>query len=287
MTKQAKQIISVMIILFSLGFCHAEELDLEIPAPPESEMQGKQTMTAFGRDVQTADYLSTQKQDRIKEYYRCFFNNQGFKNTQEKNLGEIKLLRFKKEDWMNKQELVIDVVLFNDPKGTKVSIGKYLQNLGGPDIEENKPSLKDLGITFPQEDKPGKDLKMIPRPPESIRWVNSDKKDGSILLYASPLSVTQLKEFYQRQMPAQGWEIEKESNVGEAAKAYKQATHKKDLGLPTLFADGENLEQIITDAYVLIFKTSRDRAKITIYPNFMDRKSGSFVQIDYRGGNNL
>ncbi len=279
----AKQIILTLIILFSLGFCHAEELDIEIPAPPESEMQSKQTMTAFGRDVQSFDYLSSQKQERIKEYYRCFLNNQGFKNTREKNLGEIKLLRFKKEDWMGKQELVVDVVLFEDPQGTKVSIAKYLQNAGCPDIEENKISLKDIVGSFPQEDTQGKDLKMIPRPPESIPWLNSDREGSSNLLYASPLSVAQLKEFYQRQMPAQGWEMEKESNVGEAAKAYKQATHKKDLGLPTLFADGENLEQVITDAYVLICKTSQDRAKITIYPNFMDRKAGSLVQIDYRG----
>ncbi|MFH0791215.1 MAG: hypothetical protein V2A64_06240 [Candidatus Omnitrophota bacterium] len=280
-------LILIMLILFPLGFCRAEELNIEIPVPPESELTAQQTMTVLGRNVQSSDYLSTQKQDRIKEYYRCFFNNQGFKNTPGKNLGEIELLRFKKEDWMKKQELVVDVVLFEDPQGTKVSIAKYLQNAGCPDIEESKLSLKDLAVTLPTEDAPGKDLKIIPRPPESVRLVSPGKEGGSVFLYASPLPVNQLKEFYRSQMRYQGWETEKESNVGEAAQAYKQAAHKKDLGLPALFGDGGNLEQVINNACVLIFKGSEGRAKITIYPNFMDNKSGSLVQIDYRGNNKL
>lgn len=275
--------ILTMIILFPLGFCRAGELDIEVPIPPESKIIDTQTITAFGRDIQAAAYISTQTQNRLKEYYRWFFNNQGFKNTQEKDMREINQLRFKKADWMNKQELVIDVILFEDPQGTKVSIAKYLQNAGSPDIEESKLSLKDIAGTIPTEDAPGKDLKMIPRPPESTRWVSSDKEGGSILLYASSLPVNRLKDFYRGQMSDQGWEIEKEIDVKEAVEKYKKAAHEKDFGLPAPFADAESLEQVISDAHVLNFKGSAGRAKITIYPNFMDSKSGSLVQIDYRG----
>jgi hypothetical protein len=100
-------------------------------------------------------------------------------------------------------------------------------------------------------------------------------------MYTTSLPVDETKEFYNSKMPYQGWQLLKESNVGQAADAYKRNTGKKSLVGGSLFA-GVNLDRVINDSHALDFSGSYGSARITIFPNFAGRELGSIVQIIYK-----
>lgn len=278
-----KQIVrfAILGILFLVltGLVYAETRpDFQVPAPPAGELLDTQAFTLGGRGFKAYLYKSDKDEAAIAEYYQRFFKSHDFENI----LDEIeekqnkRLLRFKKED------LVVGIALMPKAEGTEVVISEYLQPAGSPPPEKLKPSVNDL--TLPQEDQPGKDLKIIPRPPQGIRWMSMDTGKRAHLMYATPLGVGEVVGFYKANMPDNSWEIERETATRDTMDTYVQATGKKDLGIKTPFRDAEDLNEIIKDSYVLDFKSGYGRARITVFPNFMDRRLGSLVQIVYGQG---
>jgi hypothetical protein len=251
--------------------------DSDFPLPPESELLETKDLRLGGRDIQTFVYKSKVDQYNITEYYRKFFQDKEFDNLLDKRekRKDKQLLKFKKG------ELVFSLAIIPKPDGTHVVIAKYLEPAGSPPLESMELSVKDSLFALPQQDGPGKDLDFIPRPPESIRWLRQDLERRSLLTYATKLSVEEVVAFYKAQMPAQGWEFIKETATQQAVEAYKSTTGKKDLGLEKPFSDGEDLNQIINDSYVLDFKGRAGEVRLTIFPNFVDRKLGTLVQIAY------
>jgi len=254
-------------------------LDFKVPQPPESKLLHTKLVELANTDVQTVLYTSREDEAAILEYYQQFFSSQGFEAILDKQrqTRNKRLLRFKKDD------LVVSIALLSKLEETEVVVAKYLQPEGAPPIEELKPSLKDSMFALPKEDCEGEDLDIIPRPPDSVRLLSLDRGNMVTLSYATSLFVEEARDFYKLNMPYQGWEIKQEMAAADGLNAYKRTTGKSSLGVKAPF-EGFNVEQVIRDSYLLEFYGRFGRANITILPNFMDRESGSMVQINYSSG---
>jgi hypothetical protein len=221
-------------------------------------------------------------------------NSAGQLNRKMSEAGVV-FFRFKGKDkeYLHPGEaFVVDIVLTRKDKdgqnGTLVVISKYIQSENSPDIEKSLISVKDPMFSIPEpeseEDVPGEDLKIIPRPPQSTRWSASAQKNQVRLIYATSLSVTEAVEFYKNKMPGYDWQVERETATKDALDAYTQATGGKEaFRVPKFFGGLEDPKEIIRGGYVLNFKGSQGQAQITVMPNFIDTKRGSIVSISYYG----
>lgn len=274
-----RAIFLIFCILAFPGLAQAREgLNFKVPAPPESKMlENTQGEKKIGDKVlRGADYQSAKEQAAIIEYYQGFFEEEDFKQIQDNYLHEgagVRRLRFKKED------LVVDLILMPNAQGTSVGIVKYLQPQGSPDLEKTLPAVSDL-ISLPQTDSEGEDLATIPRPPKSVRVQSFGLGKTIQLIYTSSLPIEEVKEFYLDQMPYAGWQIKRDAPVSQAAEAYKSKTGKNTL-VPPIFSDGENLGNVAAGAALLDFENQGEKARITIFSNFMGKESGSMVHIEY------
>lgn len=279
----------LQVIILTLGICGSsslsraeESVDVEVPAPVEGKVVGTDTIAVLGRDVGCTYYLSPQGKNSIVAYYQQYFSGQGFQQTVDKEISSVRQLRFKKLFMSQGKELVVEFVLSDKPNGTGVAIGKYTQDTGAGDIEKTPLSWREERFAPPKEDVPGEDLAIIPRPPESVRWMSLEKGKNVFLTYATSLSVDELQDFYRNQMESRNWQVKRDfSAAQEAVSEYKKVTKKKAIVTYSPFSDGEDMEGIIADARALDFEGEEGKAKITIFPNFMDRSMGSVAQIFY------
>jgi hypothetical protein len=211
--------------------------------------------------------------EQLLKYYRDFFKSRDFRQIMDKgNEAGGRFLRFQKED------LVVTINLKPLADKTQIVAAKFLQPAGTPPPEEIKPSVKDGLFTLPAKDFPGRDLAFIPRPPDSVRLFNN----ANTFIYTTKLPLPEAVRFYQAQMVAKGWQESNQVATRDAVTAYKKNTGKKTLGVESPFSDGENLEQVIQDSYMLFFTSIYGQAEITVMPNFMDRKAGSMIQVSYK-----
>jgi len=76
----------------------------------------------------------------------------------------------------------------------------------------------------PTSDVPGRDLPDVPRYPGSIRTmygiIPGSPDTGFYIMYDAPGSAKEVKDFYEKQLPANGWES---SLTVEAAEEYNQS----------------------------------------------------------------
>jgi hypothetical protein len=109
---------------------------------------------------------------------------------------------------------------------------------------------------------------------------DSDNWGGSRLIYTTPLSVLETKDFYLQQMPVEGWVIEKEIAPQENPEPYQRALGgARKAGLAQLLQI--DLGEFVQQSYLLEFKGSQGRAQITIFPNLLDKGRTSMVSITY------
>lgn len=273
-----KSFTAFLIILVGLSPLYAEnDLNFKIPTPANAKSLDSKEFTLGGRQILAELYGCDKTPDEVSDFYRNFFQEQGFqKKTDKPNVKTKKqFLRFKKN------ELVIDITVYDKQGQTEVGITKYLEPAGEPSLEKLKPSVKDSIFTLPKEDLPGKDITGISRPPESVRISSMDFGKSAQALYTTTLNAETTSDFYRKNMASSQWVLSNEIATKQAADAYKKTTKKKELGIESFFSDGESFEQIINDSYVLNFYSGKSKCQITIFPNFLSRELGSMVQISY------
>lgn len=270
--------VSIIVLAFCFSACAENDLTFDVPAPPHSKFLDSKEFRMAGRQIYALLYGSDESAETIGEYYRNFFQKQDFQKISDKPNEKTnkQLLGFKKD------ELVVKIAIMVKDDETEIVVTKYLEPAGEPPLEKTKPSVKDTLFALPKEDVPGKDLAVVPRPPQSVRIMDMDRGPTATIMYTTSLDVNAAADFYRVKMPEQEWTLAKEMAAKKAVQAYEEATGKKSLGIKSPFSDGEDFEQVISDSYVLDFKASFGSAQITIFPNFLDRKLGSMVQIIYR-----
>jgi hypothetical protein len=274
MTKKT-QIIAGIVFFFWCGLAMAEmTLDFEVPLPPRSKVTASKTFTLAKREMRALAYESLEGPEIVAQYYKRVLTDQGFKIIIDKYESQPKYhtLRFKKED------LVVTMVIWNKGQATVISIGKYLQPKGTPDLEDTMFYAKDLSL--PKQDTPGIDLENIPRPPEAVRIMSLNGGRVIQVFYFSPLEAVEVRKFYQQKLLALGWEIENDTSGKQAIDNYRSVSKNKDLShsgpLPDI-----NLEEVMAGAYILNLKNSAGKVNITITPNYFEKKTGSLTQIAY------
>lgn len=288
LTKFLQSSIFIFLLCIGINLSLLFGFEIDIPSPPESKIIKQAKIPFLGQELDCIAYLSSKSQKEIAEYYQRFFKNEGFEMSGEQGFdlaGAIKNLRrirFKKRRFP--ENLVIDILLSNKPEGTNIVIRSYTQKQNEPDLENTPLSLKKDNLLFslPKEDSPGEDLKIIPRPAKSVRWMSLKQENYVFLTYASSLSINELREFYRNNMSYQGWQIQREFATKETQDAYRKINPKTDLAMiKSLFKDGEDLNEIIRDSHLLDFKSNYGKARIAIFANFVDKNLGSIVQITF------
>jgi len=272
-----------LTLVFFLSFllitaAKAEDLTFELPLPAGSTLTEQKDFTYGGKEIHAAVYQSRQKKAALVEYFISTLKQSGFEQVplKEQVPGLFKF---------SKGSLRINLAVWEESGQAKFTIGKYLLAAGEADLEDRTPSFKDSLFAPPKEDAAGTtDLAAVPRPPKSVRWSNYSISGSSLLVYASRQSIAELSGFYRTKMPYLGWSLVNEFSSADVVRDYKAYLGKKDLGLSLPIEGGENLEEIVASAYVLDFlKADKARVRITIFPNFTDKKQGNIVQISYYG----
>ncbi len=268
----------IFFLTFTYAYAREEKLglDFKISAPPAAEFVESKPVTIFRRELQMEAYKSRQNLEAVKTHYQNFFKEKGFTPADftVPAVEGVSVSRFKKEP------LSVDIYFIVKPEGIEVTVAKYLQEPGEPDLEKTKFSVKDPLFKLPSEDVSGEDLLIIPRPPDSVRWMAQELNQGASLMYATSLTVAQAREFYLSKMPYQGWELSGEIDSGKAIGSYEKQT-KKELKINTPLADAEDFNEIFRAGRVLSFNGRFGRAEISLMPNFMDKKLGAIVQVEY------
>ncbi|MCK9571795.1 MAG: hypothetical protein M0Q96_00735 [Candidatus Omnitrophica bacterium] len=271
-----KRLILIFVILmFCRGVLAEESMNFDVPVPPGSKFLDSKDLYFGNRNVNSTLYASDEEVGQISNYYRSFFEKEGFRKLID-SLDEAtnrQTLRFQQNT------LVVSVVIFIKDKQANIAISKYLQLAGEPAIEDTKPSVNDTLMQLPTEDVPGRDY--LPRLPQSVRIMSLERDKTVTIVYTTALSVADVVNFYRQNMADDGWDILNQSAVGEATQEYMKANGKKDLGIELPFSDGEDLGQVVNDSYILNFEKGSEKAETTILPNFTSRERGSMVQISY------
>lgn len=281
------RILFIIAILFCVrGLVFAEtNLSFEIPPPPNSQMIDRHPMQVGNRAIDAVLYQSTAKDYEISDFYANFFQAHEFNKIKDEagtgRYADSRYLTFKKDD------LVVNITIKSGLNTSRVSLAKFLQPEGSPTIAEALLSLKDSPLfEMPKEDKPGKDSKLVPRPPESIRWADTSTQQQISLVYSSPLSTKELFDFYKRAMSAANWEIINASSLSESINRIKKITKEDKVGFQGNEIMGiGSLEELASGGYSLVFyKSPIGQAQITIFSNFINKKAGSMVRISHPQG---
>jgi hypothetical protein len=270
-------IVFIIVLAVAVSAGAKTDLTFDVPAPPQGKLLDTKELRIGNRQVEMVLYGSAASSDTIAEYYAGFFQQHDFQKIAEEQNAKIKkqLLQFKKK------ELIVNVAIMLKEDRTEVAVAKYLQLAGEPPLEKTKPSVKDTLFALPKEDVAGKDLPVVPRPPESVRIMDMERGSSATIMYTTSLDVDAAADFYRVKMPGQEWTLTNEIAAKKAVEAYENTTGKKTLEIKSPFSDGEDFEQVIRDSYMLNFDADFGTAQITIFPNFLDRKLGSMVQITY------
>ena len=106
---------------------------------------------------------------------------------------------------------------------------------------------------------------------------------GTIISYTTTQSIPELGRFYVKNMSSYGWKLESNIATKNSMEVYDRFSGtKKSIIIPKLpFADTEDLSKIIQDSYILDFKNRKAKVRITIFPNFVNRRLGSMVNLNY------
>jgi len=275
----SKKLIIFILTVFITTFAIAQETkNFEVPLPGNSSFIEAKDLIMSGRPIQVSLYQSSDDPEKIIDFYANYFEGQEFKKTVDKEDPKkgIHRLRFKKDD------LVVSIAVRPSGGNTELVIAKYTQQPGEPEPEDAKPSVKDTLLALPKKDVAGFDLSQVPRPPDSIRMMSTKSGKIAILLYMTSLSVEESVSFYKETLDFEGWEIQNEQAAKDGVEAFEKNTKRKSIGISSPFSDGEDLETVIKESYVLTFKNKDSNLRIVIFPNLFDRKLGAFVQINLR-----
>ena len=260
-----------------------ESLEFEVPDPLEAKSLDRvppDLLNLFTANTEVKAYTTKRDIKAQEDHFTRELKKRGFSIRKDKSarIASVKRIFFQRKD------LVVDIMLNVCEGGSQVVIGKYLESNGGIKAERNPFALSNV---FPREDVGGSDEDFIdvPRPSESVRWMKEYNKmtKGTIISYTSTQTIPDLGRFYVKTMPSYGWKLESNIATKDAMEAFnKYSKTKTNIIIPKLpFADTEDLSKVIQDSYILDFKNKTAKVRITIFPNFVNRKLGSMVNINY------
>lgn len=270
-------------IVFAIcAFCpHASyaesSLDFKVPLPANSALVDSRQLQMGSRQIDTALYHCQESPLAVAEFYVGFFAQQGFQKILDKSNAKTgkQLLRFRQGS------LVVAISIIGKEADTEIVIAKYLQGPGELPPEEIKPSVKDSIYALPKSDVAGADIPGVPRPSSSVRIMSLKRGKTATVMYTTSMDVAAAANFYRKRMPDYNWEFLSQAGTREAAQAYMKESGKKSMGIESPFSDGEDMEDVINDSYVLSFADGAENVQVTIFPNFTSRALGSMVQVTY------
>ena len=243
-----------------------------IPLPPHAKAVQDVEIPLAGDTIKGHSYSTSLSRDDAGFYYRDIFAKAGFVLTSQKPVEPAaQLFTFTRDN----QSCYVRI---ETSKGaTLVSLTSYVNSSGpgGPDLK--KMTWQDMLKMLPQEDVPGADLDIIPRPPNSVRVMVQIHSNTAILGYLSKTPLENIKDFYLAAMSDYEW---KNFSAGKTKDAFDRADkqgeeYKNKLGqVKTL---GMPIGQLAEDAVNLTFEGPKGKADIMLMNS--DLKKGAKVMV--------
>jgi len=194
----------ILFVFFASGVVLAQGNNQGPYPPPAGE---------FLRSIPNLDgaeeiwyYDSSKYQEEITGYYEALFRREGF-NVEINRSKEVYDNTPATEITAQKKGLMVFIKLSVDHYNTGM-VSVNVRKIYRPTA--NLPPLK---LILPKKDVPGEDLKVVPRPPESVRIDSSregceeGKPCSPSTAYVSRLSPGQLRDFYLNRLSF--WKIDR------------------------------------------------------------------------------
>ncbi len=263
-----------LFLLFAVINPVFSQEEISVPVPPQSERLDTHVIPLEGMKISSFLFSSKVNPDTVNKFYLNYFEKNKFEPIYDKAEKDGKLLRFRKED------LVVNVVITPKQGQTQVVIAQYHQPVGSPGPEELLQNWKNMQVLLPDSDVAGEDLEFIPRPPDSIRILYKKDKQYTLVSYVTQASTQELLNFYRYKMLGFGWEAQETVNMQDVfSKAEGTGAIKK---IPQLPIAGISMEEIAQKSYILNFKSSAGKVKVSLINNSSGQGGkNSFVQISY------
>ncbi len=265
-------VVALGMFIFPKGLKAQDTFEIQ---PPQSTEVHQQGLKIGGRDFAVVLYDSTLSPVELTDYYRVLFAQEGFALISDEEDGIKRFMRFRQGDF------VINIALL--PKGsfTRVGVAEYFQPQGAPDPGKLKPTWDEIISMIPKTDLPGEDLPEIPRPPEGLRLLGAGPPKEKLLVYTSPVSVGEVKEFYDAQMPSYGWYETQEASLDDMLIQQERMKGQRGFGVPLPFV-GVSMEGIIEGGYILQYRNEEGAsAKIQLLNLDPQGEGGSMIHIRY------
>jgi hypothetical protein len=253
-----KKILTIFFMLFfCAGYLFADEF--VIPSPPDGKKIKDVEMPLAGSAIEGHTYSTSLSCKDAALYYSDIFDKEGFKPVSDRVPEPgAEVLTFSKGN----QTCYVRVEA--DKAGALVSLASYVNpnGSGPPDIK--KMTWKDMLNMLPQEDEPGADLDIIPRPPNSVRIMNRISSNMAMLEYLTKAPLDKVKDFYLTAMSAYQWKNIGADNVkdsfdrlGKQGQAFNSKIEQASvLDMP--------MSKLMKDAVKLTFEGPKGKADIML-----------------------
>jgi len=250
--------------------------DFQVPVHPKGELlKNAAPSSLVGDGGIGVMYLINDSPKSVEDFYRSALRREGFEEVKDKNfkMMEIKRIRFERRD------AALELYLTpTEGETCNIIIVKYADRNGISKAEAEPLAF----ASFPEKDNfGGVDLEDIPRPSGSVRLSGGTPKDMVNFSYTLPLSVSQARDFYLKQMPSAGWTLVQEVNLRDTDALYAKEHRGKPLVASIPIGTKLDLGEIIKNSCVLDFRSESATVNLIIYTNFLDSKSGSILEVTY------
>ena len=280
-TKNGKYTVAGFVVALSVcaaawGGAFAQELQGAgtVPVPKDASLSDTHTTKLGSYTINSKLYFTAMSLAKVVNFYKAYFEKEGYTLIIDSTAEKPKrLLRFKKDT------AVVSIAL--RPKGnqTQIVVGEYSQPFGALPPEKTKPNWKDLIGELPAEDQPGQDLKIVPRPPESVRIGGGTVGTLTFLVYHSRLGAVSVSDFYQEKMPALEWGLREQTDMQKATEGADAGLRKKMLNINLPFPD-ITLDELTRGGSILAYRGEWGDAEISVLSSGLDGQ-GSLVYIKY------
>lgn len=243
--------------------------------PPESTEVHRKGLSLGGRDFAVVLYDSILSPVELADYYRTLFAQEGFIIISDEEEGIKRFMRFRQGD------LMVNIAILPRGNLTRVGVAEYIQPQGAPEPHELKPSWEEIIGMIPKRDLAGEDLPDIPRPPQGVRLAGGGLAKSKLFVYTSPVSLEEVKEFYDEEMPYYGWDMLNEMSMDQMLKQQERMIGRRGFGVRLPYA-GVSMEGIIEGGYILQYRNEEGaRAQIQLLNLDPQGQGGSMVHIRY------
>ena len=230
----------------------------DFPEPARAVKKDARNVSIAGNIIESRVYESPDDVKSLNNFYRTSITGDGFAETYNKSQNGIDLSRY------NKGDLAFAVAIYNKNNINTISISRYIKQPGLPPPSVANMSWQEYLQLLPEEDVPGRDLDIVPRPPDSVRVGIETMANAAVLTYTTPKQIAEIRSYYREVMPQLGWkEVSAVDFNRMMNRAKNQGMNLSGVNFEGKIA-GVEIGDLIKNSQALNFEGPKGRVSVTM-----------------------